>query len=241
MPRENQHITDVIIRGYKYQLWDLVDREPHSLGTDNGESGTLWVKKNGGGPFAEQKDDPWIPWLDISGNRNCWEIHIKDGNSIKYKHVNYDISKHTSVYISLNNDPVYEVMGRDFDWCYNKSRSIIYHLEELMNTFDVNLKNSTKEKGRKIYYKGLPAIIEQVYVTGTINIKPDYSDMDKDTWWNEILEPWYDDYTHENWEVMKEDNGIVVDILSNDIHWTRNDRSVKLNKIKRTVNEKRTS
>ena len=239
-PRENQYITEVTIRAFKYELWQLNDREPHDIGTMNGESGTLWIRQIGDGPHKEQEgEDSWIPWLDISANRDCWEITIKDGNSMKYKHTDYRIDKHTAVYIKLNGSSVYEIMGRDFDWCYNEARSKIYNLRELMYTFEVNLKNTSEEKDRKIYYKGMPSTIEIIFVNGSMTINPDYTDIDKDYWWDQIKEPWHDKHNYESIKLDKKNNGIVVDILSNDIHWTRNDRAVKLNKIKRSVNEKK--
>lgn len=233
--RENQYITDVIIRGFEYQLWELHDREPHSVGTMNGESGTLWVKQGGNGPFKEEEgEDPWIPWIDQSANRDCWEIHIIDGNSMKYKN-DYVISKHTSVIISLNGEHVYEINGRDFDFCYNIARTTIYKLKELIYTFEVNLKDSYDEKGRKIFYKGMPAIIDIIYVDGSMNIIPDCKEEDKEYWWNQMIEPWDDEYNLEDLDVCKIHNGIKVDILSDNIYWYRNDRQIKLNKIKRTT------
>ncbi len=244
IPPDNQYITEVLIRGNKYELWQLNDREPHDTGTLNGESGLLWVKESSDydnlfGEFEEKKD--WIPWLDGSGNRDCWEIHIKDGNSMKFTHTNYRIDKHTSANISINGKHVYEISGREFDWCYNKARSIIYELKGLIYVIGINLKDTNKEIGRKIYYKGLPSTIKQIYINGTMDITPDYTDIEKDTWWNEIVEPWYDDYAIEDLDLCKKRNGIVIDILSDNIHWTRNDRTVKLNKIKRNVSGKGTS
>jgi hypothetical protein len=240
MQRENQYITDVLIRGYKYELWQLNDREPHSYGIDHGESGTLWVKQTGAGTHKEQPgEDPWVPWLESAANRDCWEITIKDGNSIKFKNTEYRIDKHTSVYILLNGQSVYEITGNDFDWCYNQSRTIIYKLKELMYKFEVNLKRT--EKDRKIYYKGMPAVVDIIFSNGSVLIKADYSDVNKEYWWDQLLEPWYGDSDIEEWNQYKNDDGIVVDVLSKDIYWTRNDRSVKLKKIKRNVSEKEKS
>jgi len=237
--RGNQFITEVIIRGFVYELWELTDREPHSLGTMNGESGTLWVKQIGEGPFKDlEGEDEWIPWLDKSANRDCWEIHIMDGNSIKYKWSDYSITKHTTASISLNNNVIYEINGHNFDFCYNEARNKIYQLKELLYTFDVNLKNIEKESGRKIFYKSMPAIIDTIYIQGEMYIKADYTEVDKDTWWNEMIEPWYDNYDIENLDECKYSNGIKVDILSKDIYWNRNDRLIKLNKIQRNTNAK---
>jgi len=240
--RGNQFITEVMIRGFPYELWQLNDRDPHSLGTMNGESGTLWVKQTGDGPFKDlEGEDEWIPWLDKSANRDSWEISIKDGNSMKYKWSDYSITKHTSGYISLNGKPVYEINCHDFDFCYNDARTKIYQLKELLYTFNVNLKDIAKESGRKIFYKGMPAIIDTMYIHGEIYLRADYTEVDKDIWWNEMIEPWYDDFSIENIDEWKHNNGIKVDILSNDIYWNRNDRQIKLNKIKRKTNAEGTT
>jgi hypothetical protein len=238
---KNQFITEVIIRGFTYELWELNDREPHSLGTMNGESGKLWVKQIGDGPFKDAPgEDEWIPWLDYIANRDCWEIHIKDGNSIKYNSFEYSITKHTTAFIKLNGNDIYQVDGNDFDFCYNIARTKIYQLKELLYTFDINLKEISYESGRKIFYKGMPAVIYQIYIDGNMYIKADYSEVDKDIWWNEMIEPWYDDYSIQDLDECKSDNGIKVDILSKDIYWNRNDRQIKLNKIKRNTNVKGT-
>lgn len=232
--RKNQFITEILIRGFKYELWSLNDREPHSFGTMNGESGHLWVKESEPSSL-NHRTDPWIPWLDKSGNRDCWGINIKDGNSMKFKWENYRIDKHTSAYITLNNKQVYEIHGRDFDFCYNDARSKIYQLKNL--SLIINLKDISKEKGRKIFYKSMPSIIDIIFEDGGMMIKPDCTEEDKEYWWNQMIEPWQDDTTIEYWEENKYNNGIKVDILLSDIYWYRNDRQIKLNKIQRTTNE----
>lgn len=232
--KENRFITDVIIRSSKYQLWELYDREPHTLGLLNNESGRLWVKDFNADFF--DKDDEWIPWLDVYANRDCWGIYIDDGNSIKYQIDKYIIDKHTSAEITLNNKPIYGINGNDFDHCYNTARTKIYELKELLYRFNVNLKDTHKENGRKIFYKSMPAVIDMIYTEGSMNIKPDCNEEDEEYWWNQMIEPWDNEYSIEDLKVMKLHNGIKVDILSKDIYWCRNDRQIKLNKIKRITN-----
>jgi hypothetical protein len=231
----NNFITDVIIRGTIYELWSLPNKVPHSTC----ESGCLWVKRKETSTFDNAFDEEWYPWLDSIANRDCWKISIKDGNSIKQKDGNYIINKHTTSIITLNGKDIYEINGINFDFCYNEARNKIYQLKNLMYIFGVNLKDTSKEKNRKIFYKSMPAIIDIIYVYGTVHIIPDCDENDKEYWWNQITEPWYNDYDIKDWESNKQHNGIKVDILSHDIYWNRNDRQIKLNKIKRTTNEER--
>lgn len=225
---ENRFITTVVIRGFKYELWELPNKEPHSLGIMNGESGTLWVKQI---DYDFTGNNEWLPWLDKSAKRNCWGIHIKEGNSGKYKWDSYNIDSHVSVYITLDDENVYEINGRDFDYCYNEARSKIHKLEELLMTWEINLKETSKEKGRKIYYKSMPATIKQIYNSGSMFIKADYTDIDKDYWWDQMEEPWHDEHSLDHMEEDKQSDGIVVDIIDSNIYWNRNDRLSKLNKI----------
>jgi hypothetical protein len=48
-----------------------------------------------------------------------------------------------------------------------------------------NFINSEEEKGRKIWYYGLPATVEPSYSPGEIKVVPDYTQMDQERWWKE--------------------------------------------------------
>ena len=47
-----------------------------------------------------------------------------------------------------------------------------------------NFLNPEEERGRKIWYYGLPATIEPGYTQGDIKIAPDYSDIEQEEWWD---------------------------------------------------------
>lgn len=229
-------ITDVLIRNSKYGLWSIPDKE-HKLGKLNGESGSLWVRKDEDEIFDEGEKPEWIPWLDKSAKRNCWSINIMEGNSMKYKYDDPIIRKYTNAIISLDNKKVYDVSGYDFDFCYNEARNKIYHLESLLEQ-DVNLKDVSKESGRNIFYKNLPSKIKIIFNDGGMIIEPDCKVDEWDDWWDMLIMPWWDNSSLEWWEESKEDGNLKVDILSDNILWHRDDRDIKLRKIKRKINGK---
>jgi len=56
-----------------------------------------------------------------------------------------------------------------------------------------------------------------------------------------MIEPWDEEPSVEYLEENKHDNGMKVDILKSNIYWHRNDRLIKLNKIKRTTDESKST
>lgn len=227
---DNQHISDIIISDNIYELWQLNDQEPHSLGLDNGESGTLWVKEK---YLSENSENEWIPWLDSSSNRDCWDINISQRNTMKYKWNSNSINNSTTAIIKLNNKQVYEITMTDLDACFNEARSLIYKLNDLIYNSGVDLNNFNSIIGRKIYYKDLPGKINRVHSDGSVCIQPDCNEDELEYWWNELRPPWED--SDDYWEELKRGGEIKDNILTTNIFWYRNDREVKLNKIKRAI------
>ena len=220
---EGKKICDVIIRGLKYDLWNI----PSKI---HGSNNTLWVKKE---KDLFNDSTEWIPWIDIGTNRKCWEVSIKQGNSMKFNH-NWDISGHISVSIKLNNNQVYEFGASKLEYAFNEAQNKIYKLENL----PIKLDDYSTDVGRPIYYKGLACRIANRFDEGSMIVNPDCNDEDLGWWWDNFAEPWYDNNDYEWLEETKNFGEIKVDILSEQIYWYRNDRENKLNRIKRMLNVK---
>lgn len=60
------------------------------------------------------------------------------------------------------------------------------HLIEKMKHHPYDFVNYESERGRKIWYYGLPATIEHKSHPDEIMIVPDYSYMRSDEWWSEL-------------------------------------------------------
>lgn len=218
-------VSNVIIRGLKYDLYDI----PGKYHTNNN---TLWVKKD---KDIFNDDDDYIPWDDKKTNRRCWKITINQGNSISYKKNDYDFNKcingHTSLDISLNETNVYEMSCENLNDALFKIQQTIDKLDKL----PIELDDFKKDIGRKIFYKKLPAVIVNRFVNGNMLIKPDCEENEVNRWWKMFADPWYSELEWELLENWKEDNCVSVDILSNNIYWSRNDRVIKINNIKREI------
>ena len=217
-------ICDILIRGTKYELFDIPGQE-HNLGKMNNCPSTLWIKKEKD-MFNEEEE--YIPWIDIGTNRMCWGINIKQGNSMKYKYDSWDISGHIWISITLNNIQVYEFDANKLEFAFNEAQHLIYKLEEV----PLNLDKITDGVGRPIYYKGLPCKIANRFDSGDMMINPDCKKEDLEKWWDSFTEPWYDDSDNDWLDEMEQIGEMKINILSEQIYWYRNDREVKLNKIK---------
>jgi hypothetical protein len=214
-------ICDVIIRGNKYPLVDIP-------GKINNDKSTLWIRKD---KDLFEDNIEYIPWTDFNTNRKCWTVSIRQGNSMKYKYDEWEIKGHTAVTLSLNNTAVYEFDTNNLEFAFNKAQHLIYKLQELPITLD----NLTEDVGRNIFYKGLPCKVSSRSIEGTMIINPDCKDEDLDDWWNSFADPWYDEHSNEWLEEWKSFGEMKVDILSEHIHWYRNDREIKLNKLKKHI------
>lgn len=212
-------VTNVLIRGTKYQLLDIPGKE-HDLGKMNNQSATLWVKKD---KSLFNEEDEYIPWIDIGTNRASWNITINQGNSISYKHNDWVIKGHTTVNIRFNNSEVYEFSTNNLDTAFSEAQNKIRQLSELPVELD-----NLDIKGRKIYYKGMPAIIHNRFVEGSLILSPDCDEKNIDGWWDGLVEPWFEDYNYDHLDACQEAGEIKVDILSPHIYWFRDDRTSKL-------------
>lgn len=216
-------IDKVLIRGVEYDLVDRPDEE-HQLGKDNGVCSTLWVDYK----MPEFTDEhEYIPWIDIGTNRKSWGINIQQGNSIKYKWNHSNINGHTSAVITLNDKPVYEIYCNKLEYAFTKAQSLISELEY----HPLDLTDMEDGIGRKIFFKRLPAKITGRGI-GYVMIEPDCKEEDLENWWKMYRDPWSEhDYEDYNYEEMKTSGSIKDDILSPMIHWYRNDRKIKINKL----------
>jgi hypothetical protein len=220
-------IDRVLIRGTEYDLLDIPDKE-HNLGKDNGVVSTLWVDFK----MPELTDEhEYIPWIDIGTNRKSWGINIQQGNSINYKWNSSRIDGHTFVTITLNDKPVYDFYCNKLDYAFTKAQSLISELEY----HPLSLTDMTDGIGRKIFFKRLPAKITSRGV-GYVMIEPDCKEEDLENWWKMYRDPWSEeDYEEDHHQELKREGDIKDDILSPMIWWYRNDRKMKISKIKSEI------
>lgn len=219
----NELIGTVKVRGSTHQLWRLTDKKPHSIGLENGEDGTLWIKAVG----TTKSKDKWYPWTDKLSKRNSWKIVVEEGNTVTVKEKRSYTHSFVTASIWIDNVCVYETEGTSFDDCYAEARHKKTMLQELDEKIDI--KHMARKNGRKIYYKGLPSKIISTFIDGSMMIRPDVNTKDdEDIWWRRMIEPWYNKDMIESVRSSQSNGYLVIDLLDDNIYWSRNDRMDKI-------------
>lgn len=158
-------------------VYDIQSREHY--GRDNGDVPTWWIQT------SDYDDAELHPYSDRFTNRICFEYNFRQFNSSKMKWDELCISRGVHVEIKANDKPFLSFTTRDMDFAMAKAQYKV--VQAMEHPYD--FLNPEKEKGRKIYYYGLPATIKPMYDTWEIGIIPDYSTgIDKQTWWEKFKE-----------------------------------------------------
>jgi len=162
-------VFQILIEDEPYNVWDIPDYE-HDDGKWNGCPTTWWLEREG----------MLYPYVDKGVNRICWEINYKQNNTSKFKWDNLSIGSGGKCTIKANGQIVYQFFSRTPEHALTKAQTLLYELtEHPYNFFD-----QAKEKGRKIWYFGLPATIRPSHMPGEISIVPEYSnELKKEDWW----------------------------------------------------------
>ncbi len=160
---------EIMIEGEPHRVWDIPDYE-HENGKWNGTPATWWLEREG----------MLYPYVDRGVNRICWEINFKQTNTTKFKWDDLNISSGGKCTIKANGKIVYQFFSRSPEYALPKAQHLLYQLTE----HPYNFLEQEKEKGRKIWYYGLPAQIKPSHMPGEIAILPEYSsNLDKKEWW----------------------------------------------------------
>jgi len=165
----------IMINDKPYQIWSI-DGLEHENGKWNGTPTTWWLEYS-----DAEKERELIPFVDKMVHRVCWGIDYKQFNTSKYKWDEWSISSRGACTISANGKEVYKFHSHDLGYALAKAQTTIVIISE----HPYNFINPSEEKGRKIWYYGIPATIEPSdYHPGEISICPDYSTgIDENQWW----------------------------------------------------------
>ena len=109
-----------------------------------------------------------------------WDISITSRCTTKVKWGDINFRSGYTVSMSCNKKLVYSFGTHDLDFAMQK----IGYLKVVMTEHPYNFLDQESERGRKIYYYGMPATISPKGV-GEIGIVPDYSEIPKIDWWKE--------------------------------------------------------
>jgi len=196
-------IGKTVANGQLCELWRRT--ETHEHGRRNGMSDDIWLKQ-----VYEDGEVEWVPWIDLSAKRPCYEVKITEGNRIKSKWGETLVYGTCSAEIWCNQRKVYEYHCRDIEYALAKAQTTIVQMGEHPFRFD----DPNSEIGRRIWFYRQPAIIESLMLDqGCIMIQKDGGGVfDLSQPWddkNDIYDPW------DGESVVKDD------VFSDNIYWFR--------------------
>lgn len=219
-------IFDIYINDKPYPVYDIENKH-HNLGRYNDSPTTWWLLFDN--DHAEPKlinemeeNSKLIPYLDRGVHRICWEINYKQTNYVKYKWDDYDLRASGECILKANGREVYKFRTSDIMYAMSNVQVLIGKII----SHSYNFLEPEKDDGRKIFFCGLPAFVYKGYEVGEIRIKPDYSKLNKKSWWkkynfynshHETYAELPDDESEEDYEVFMSES---LDYQDNDeINW----------------------
>lgn len=176
----------VLINGKEYDVFDIEGKEHHGL---NDTPKSWWVYHTDRlpeGTLPPPGSENWEPW-DVSIQRHIWDIRIKQKTTTKEKWGATQFRNHTSVEIWCNNRLFYSFGTTGGDRGISFAFAKIQYLQTALSEHSFNFYDPESERGRKIYWYGLPATL----IPGNgdakweISVKPDYTNYPKEEWWKE--------------------------------------------------------
>lgn len=183
--RSIKKLFPVLINDIIYHVFDIDGKEHDGL---NDTPKTWWLYH---ADIDLTKHEPllsancWEPWT-VGILRQCWDISIKQSNSVKHKWGQSDFRNSLRVEMWCNSKLVYAFTsgGGYLDFAMAK----IQTLKVLLNEHPYDFFDSEIENGRLIYYHGMPATIKVNEINSwEIGIVPDYTcGLAKDAWWSEL-------------------------------------------------------
>lgn len=180
-------IFTVIIHEKEYDVYGIEGKEHEGL---NGEPKSWWLyyaDRLPQGMLPPIDSDSWEPWSSQI-TRHLWDIRFRQVNSIKEKWNSTNFRNTTIVEMCCNNKLVYQfsTWGNREGLSYAMSK--VHYLQVQMSEHPYNFFNPEEERGRKIWWKGLPATVQPRERDGwEIKIYPDYTaGLSKEQWWKEL-------------------------------------------------------
>lgn len=165
----------LMIDGKEYQVWSI-DGLEHEDGKMNGTPDTWWLDYS-----DDENERELVPYVDKMIHRICWDVNYRQSNVSKFKWNEWRFTSSGVCTISANGKEVYKFYSHDLGYALAKAQTTIATISE----HPYNFINPSEEKGRRIWYYGIPATIEPSdYYPGEISVCPDYSTGIKENeWW----------------------------------------------------------
>lgn len=177
-------LFDVYINSKPYVVYDIEGKEHAGY---NAIPKTWWLYFSKGLPEVEgvtvSKDSLDLHPFSSSIKRLVWEIKIAEKNSVKEKWGDYDFRSGCWTTMIANGKEVYSFPTLDMEYACARVQVLKHQLME----HPYNFFEPEKERGRKIFFYNLPAMIEpSTAYPGEISIIPEYTKyFPKEIWWKE--------------------------------------------------------
>lgn len=127
-----------------------------------------------------------VPYCCRSIERRVWSISFKQRTYTKVKWDETSYRNSTTVEIICNTKTVltFTTTGGEKGMSYAMAKA--QYLMTVMAEHPYNFFDQESERGRKIFFYGMPATIRPSSYPGEVHIIPEYSDkLDKKAWWKE--------------------------------------------------------
>ena len=175
-------IFSVYIHNKEYDVYSIDGKEHSGMNNTPKNWWLYFTLRLPEGSFPDINDKKLIPW-DVGIERRLWEIEIKQTNTHKIKWDDDRFSNHITVDMICNKKKIYSFGTFDMGFALSK----LQYLQVVLSEHPYNFFEPEKEKGRKIYWWGLPATVSpKNSYPGEIAIIPEYSDeLPKKEWWDE--------------------------------------------------------
>jgi hypothetical protein len=185
---ENQPISlvfTVYIKDKPFDVYNIPGKEHPGY---NDTVKTWWLY------YSDRLPDGVVPPVDSehftpfqkSVERECWDIRFVQRNYVKYKWDNADFRSSTLVEMHCNGKRVYEFSTWSGQKGMAYAMSKVQYLMVQMSEHVYNFFDPETERGRKIYYYGLPALVSPHTDGWQISIVPDYTvGLSREEWWAE--------------------------------------------------------
>ena len=203
---------DVQIGGKEYDVY-LMSKCYHCQGGTGDNN--IWVIRTN----HELKAENFEPF-NIRQNDWLWGIEITP----ELRFAKHGVRTFYKSFVTRLGEKFYEVSGGDFDYLYNKCRSVIYELNDNIpiNFYSKKWKQELFES--KILYRRKPALITNYY-QGNVTIEPDREAWSEYLTFEDkknILDDEKIEFPRESWNYEDEDmTNILTDILDPNIKWFR--------------------
>jgi len=169
----------ILVNKKEYDVWNIPNKKHKAL---NGEVDTWWLYYSDSlpeGTLPPLDSEHWLAY-HVSMKRNMWDVLIESYQTTKIKWDDYHFRNGYRVKLLCDKKLIHSFSTHNIEFAMSKAQYLMIVLPE----HPFNFLDQDSEKNRKIYYYGMPALVDPKR-NGEIGIIPDYTTIKKVDWWKE--------------------------------------------------------